>query len=221
MPAVLSVATVLVLYMLVRPYLGPAVAGIAAALFAIMGWHVHYGRIGFPLSAWPLVALLAVWALLGAIRTGRLHWWAVAGATAGAGVYVYHAHALLLEILGLFVLRHLFGWAAAAVAAGSAIALVLPHPVVLFGLGASSSWLVLRHGGITRESLSRFAAFCLSIGVVVLPMALYAANPANGYFDHAQGVSLFEQDEWTDQHGAGAQGAFLLERYVSYWAYLS
>jgi 4-amino-4-deoxy-L-arabinose transferase-like glycosyltransferase len=106
-PAVMGMLTVVALYLLVRRNLGARVALVGASLLAVMTWHVHFTRVGFPLASWPFVVLVATGALMEALRGGSWFWWTAAGATAGLGIYVYNSHLLVLAIIGLFVLAHL------------------------------------------------------------------------------------------------------------------
>ncbi len=102
-PAILGALTVPLLYAVVRRSLGREI-GIAAAFFlAVMGWHIHFARIGFPLESWPFFTLLAVGALMEAVRSGSWRWWAIAGALTAAGVYVYNAEPLMLAAIGIFL----------------------------------------------------------------------------------------------------------------------
>lgn len=94
-PALLGTLTVLALYIVVRRNVGIPATLIGAATLAVMSWHIHFARIGFPLEAWPLVAVLMVGAFTEALRRRDWRWWATAGALTGAGIYVYNAHPLL------------------------------------------------------------------------------------------------------------------------------
>jgi uncharacterized membrane protein len=94
------------LFLVVRQFLGTPTAAFSASLLAVMGWHIHYSRIAFPLPAWPLWVILTVGALVYAAQSKSLLWWGVAGFMAGSGVYIYNAHPLMFGILGLFA----FGW---------------------------------------------------------------------------------------------------------------
>jgi hypothetical protein len=96
------------LYLVVRRSLGVPTALLSASLLAVMGWHIHYSRIAFPLPAWPLWVILTVGAIVQASRTRSFGWWAVAGAMSGAGIYVYNAHPLTLLILAAFAGGFLF-----------------------------------------------------------------------------------------------------------------
>jgi 4-amino-4-deoxy-L-arabinose transferase-like glycosyltransferase len=102
-PALASALALLPLYWVARVSFGPAVALVAAALYAVLYWPLHLARIAFPVGAWPLLALLAVAALVQAVRQRRPVWWLLAGGAASLGLYVYHAHSGLVLVLALFV----------------------------------------------------------------------------------------------------------------------
>jgi hypothetical protein len=93
-----------VLYLAVRRNLDESTAILSASLLAVMGWHIHFSRIAFPLPAWPLwVAATA--GMLGVAAERRTPaWWAVSGVMAGAGIYIYNAHPLTLLILSIWTM---------------------------------------------------------------------------------------------------------------------
>lgn len=102
-PAVAGIATIPLLYLVVRRSFDGTVALVSAALLATMGWHIHFARIGFPLECWPLVTVAATGALVEALRSAQVRWWLAAGALAGLGIYVYNGHLLFLALMALFV----------------------------------------------------------------------------------------------------------------------
>jgi 4-amino-4-deoxy-L-arabinose transferase-like glycosyltransferase len=106
-PALVGSLTVPLLYAVVRRSLGVPTALMGAFFLAVMGWHIHFARVGFPLETWPFVVLLAVGALVEAVRSGSLKWWALAGALTSSGVYVYNGHVLMLGVAGVFLLGFL------------------------------------------------------------------------------------------------------------------
>jgi hypothetical protein len=159
---------------------------VGASLLAVMTWHVHFARIGFPLATWPFIVIVATGALMEALRSGSLRWWAAAGAAAGLGIYVYNAHPLILAITGAFVLVHLLAGETDATRYATA-------------------------------STARLAAFAVGLAIVAVPMARFAADPNNGYFNHARHLSIFATDEWTALDGLGSRAAFLANRYVDFW----
>jgi 4-amino-4-deoxy-L-arabinose transferase-like glycosyltransferase len=101
--ATAGVLTVLALWMVLRRNLRPGTAITAAALLAVLPWHVHFSRIAYPLIFWPLLAVLLAGALAEALRSGAWRWWAVTGALTGGGIYVYNAHPLLVAVTGMVI----------------------------------------------------------------------------------------------------------------------
>ncbi|MDP9366833.1 MAG: glycosyltransferase family 39 protein, partial [Chloroflexota bacterium] len=73
-PALMGTITVAALFVLLRLSVGSRAALIGAALLAVMNWHVHFSRIGFPLASWPLVVLLAAIGLVEATKRGQTRW---------------------------------------------------------------------------------------------------------------------------------------------------
>jgi 4-amino-4-deoxy-L-arabinose transferase-like glycosyltransferase len=91
------------LYWVVRRSLGVPVALLSATFLAVLGWHIHYSRIAFPLPAWPLWVILTAAMIVHAVSARSYRWWAAAGVMSGAGIYVYNAHPLTLLICCTFV----------------------------------------------------------------------------------------------------------------------
>ena len=102
-PAIAGILTVLAVYAVARRSFGAAAGLVAAALMAVSSWAIHFSRFAIPVGVWPLLGLLTAGAVVEALRTGSLAWWACAGALAAAGVYVYDGHNVFLAILALFL----------------------------------------------------------------------------------------------------------------------
>jgi len=125
-PALLGVLTVPLLYVVLRRNLGVWTAIAASAFLAVMDWHVHFTRLGFPVGAWPLAVLLAVGALMEAVRSRDWRWWALAGAAGSLGLYVYNAHPVFLAIFCLYAACMLRRWSAAVAFAAALLIVALP-----------------------------------------------------------------------------------------------
>jgi 4-amino-4-deoxy-L-arabinose transferase-like glycosyltransferase len=186
--ALLGVLTVVALYALLRRAVDAPTALAGAGLLAVMGWHLHFSRIAFPVIAWPLAVVLAAAAMQEADRRDDPRWWAAAGALAGLGIYAYNAHPLLLVPL--------FGLA-------------------LFWLGRREARPV--DATPTGSSLAGLLAFVSALALTVLPMVLFAADEANGYFQHLQSNSVFNQPAWTAAATIGERIGLLLGRYLGFW----
>ena len=100
--ALLGVLTVLAFYVFARAVLGPTAASVGAVLLTVSFWHIHYSRIAFPLVALPFLECVALVFLVQGLRTGRLFFVAIAGATSALGVYVYGGFVAFALTLALF-----------------------------------------------------------------------------------------------------------------------
>ncbi len=220
-PALLGTLTVLALYAVVRRNLGVRTALVAAALLAVMTWHVHFARIGFPLEAWPLVVVLAAGALAEATRSDGPRWWAAAGAAAGFGVYIYNAHPLVLAVFGLFALYHFYRWALIVPLGALALFAYAPSALTLAAL-AGGILSLMRDRRLASGHLARRAgAFALGAGVVLTPIARFAAVERNGYFNHARQYTILNKEPWTSLQGESSRVDFLLDRYLQFWDHLT
>ncbi len=146
-PMLLGTVTVPLLYLVTRKSLGREVALAASLVLAVMGWHIHFARIGFPLEAWPLVTLLAVGAMTEAVRGGSWLWWAVAGTATSAGIYVYNSHWMMLLAFAVFLLGFLILHRSAplmkdisGIAVFGAAALVVALPMLSFAASPENGY---------------------------------------------------------------------------------
>jgi uncharacterized membrane protein len=143
------------LYVVVRRSLGVPTALLSTGFLMVMGWHIHYSRIAFPLPAWPLWIILTVAVMVQAVQSGSRAWWAAAGAMSGAGIYVYNAHTLALLILGLFALLMLIRqWLNDADLRAAVL------NTAAFGLSALASllpmlWFIFNNWGMYWNSIDR------------------------------------------------------------------
>lgn len=103
-PALAGTLCVAALYILLRLNLGRDTALVGAACLAVMNWPIHLSRVGFPIGTWPLFIIAAAACLCHAARRRQARWWAIAGATLAAGLYIYNAHHLFLGVGSLFAL---------------------------------------------------------------------------------------------------------------------
>ena len=166
--AVLGIGTVLVTYLAVRVMFDRTVAVFAAIILAVGVWHLHYSRLAFPVISWPLFEMLTLLFLFLGIKTGRLYYFAVAGLAFGGGIYTYNAYPVFVISTALFIT-----W-------------------IAIGLYLAPSGTI----DLLRRYASRIAVMAAVSLIVTLPMILYATDLSNDYFDHAETISLFQQDEW-------------------------
>ena len=166
--AALGVLTVAALYLMLRRNVGASTALVSAALLAVMGWHLHFSRIAFPVAAWPLFVVMTAAVALEAARTKTPGWWGASGVVAGLGMYVYNAHPVVLVCVVLF----------------AAVMLVRRD-------GGAGSALDL------RARLLNGGAFALGLALALLPMGQFAADERNGFFQHHRAILLVNQPPWT------------------------
>lgn len=177
--ALVGVATVVLLYFVVRRRLGPAVGVASAGVLATMTWHLHYSRIAFGVIWWPLLAIAAIAAVDRAIETRSPRWWAAAGATTAFGVYIYNAHWILGFAIGLFVVI----WA-------------LTNRADVFR-------------GPTKDRLKELGAFAGGGLLTLLPMLRYISDESNAYGNHAREVSMRNTPDWIDAGFGGKVGLLI------------
>lgn len=216
-PAVFGTLTLVALYAFARLAVGVPVALVSAGVLAVLGWHIHFARIGFPLAAWPLVVVVASGALVVATRRDRPGWWALTGALTILGIYVYNAHPLFVVAMGAVVLYHFYQWDLLVPVVAIALYALVMHPLTLVALMAAVTVLLVGERVGERERFTRLLAFGGGSFLVALPMLRFAADERNGYFQHARLYSLFGREEWTSLASASERTGFLVRRYAGFW----
>lgn len=99
--ALIGTLTVPALYALVRELahlderIPPATPLLAAAVLAIMRWHITFSRVGIEPVLVPLFLMFLLWSFSRGMRTGSLGAWVGMGLAAGFGPYTYPAGRLL------------------------------------------------------------------------------------------------------------------------------
>ena len=107
--ALIGTLTVLTSFLLARELWGRRVGWLAAAILACSHYHVHFSRLGSNQIADGLLATLALYLVVRALRSRREITFALAGAVIGLGWYVYFGSRLIGIIVALYV-----AWRAAA-----------------------------------------------------------------------------------------------------------
>jgi 4-amino-4-deoxy-L-arabinose transferase-like glycosyltransferase len=186
-PALLGTLTVIALYVVLRRNVDVPTALVGAGLLALMSWHLHYSRIGFPVAAWPLVVVLAAGAVAEAARRDSRAWWAVSGALTGLGIYAYNAHPVVMAVIVAFVV----------------VWLIKPSALCEVADGA-------------RGRLGNLAVFGAGLGLTLLPMVFFAADERNGYFQHYRRYASFNQPEWIAA-AVSERVSILAGRYLRAW----
>ncbi|MBA2755591.1 MAG: glycosyltransferase family 39 protein [Chloroflexia bacterium] len=215
--AFLGTTTVLALFVVLRRNLGLFSAIAGGLLLATSSWHLIFSRIAFPNILWPLIVVLGVGALLEAIRRESWRWWAGAGAVLALGLYAYNGHLLYLGVIGLFITHRLFGWDGIAAVALLGFIVLVPGPLSAEVAILGVITLLFRDPRRFGNKYAHAAAFIVAFCIVALPMAQYAADPANKYFGYGQRLSVFNSAEWVAQDGAGDRLQYVAGRYVDYY----
>src|SRR5688572_12393757 len=104
--ALAGIAAVPLAYTLFRLQADRTVAVIAALLLALSLWHIHFSRIAHWPITYPTVelAVLVFWTL--GIQRGNLHWFALAGATLGLGLYTYNIYPIFVIAFSIWVVLY-------------------------------------------------------------------------------------------------------------------
>lgn len=191
--AIAGALAVYVVFRVATPRFGVRVGLIAAAVLALLNWHLHYTRLAFGVAWWPLVTLLAVGAIDRALRRdaegrtanvgGVRGSWALAGFCTVIGVYVYNAHWSVVGALAMIV----------------AI-------LTLFGKA---------DGGIAGR-LGRLGTFVGASVITLVPMLLYMLG-GNGYSHHFRQFSVRSTPEWLDASLFG-KAELVLRGYLTSWS---
>lgn len=151
-----GVATVIPVYAIGRRLGGWPVAALAAAIFVLVPYVIHYNQEvrGYSLSM--LVAAALTWLLLvGVERRDRTWPWLAYGIVAALGIYVHFFVALVIAAHGLWVLatRQVPAWpgmVAALVPIGLA---AVPLPFIVAEFGGEQEWVPPLSGPVAARAL--------------------------------------------------------------------
>jgi 4-amino-4-deoxy-L-arabinose transferase-like glycosyltransferase len=122
--------TVIGFYLLISELYGWQVASIASMLLASSFWHTVVSRFGVRVVLAPCVACFAFWALVRAVRSGRLSTWIAAGFLFGLGFYTYLPFRIVPIAVLVFLLCHKGSLSAQRIAAMTAIATLTVLPLL-------------------------------------------------------------------------------------------
>lgn len=215
--ATLGVLTVAALYVLVRRNFGVPAAVAGAALLATAGWHIHLSRLGFPTVSWPLAVVVAVLALVEAVRTGDRRWWLTAGALFGLGLYTHDSQVLLLGVVAPLVLFLLFGAPVLAAGAGFALFATRPSFLTLVVLAAVMVWAMTGKRVQDRRLVASALAFVVALLLVGSVLFRHIAENRATYFDYGSRISIFNTAEWAAETTTAGKIGFVGDRYVEFW----
>ena len=169
--ALLGTLTVPALYGLGRELvaadrrLPAALPWLAAAVLAILRWHVHFSRVGIEPVLVPLFLVVILWSFLRAWRTGGVGAWLVLGAATGLSPYTYPAGRLLPVLVAALALAWL---ALGPRSAGGRV------PGEAFGRGDAAGTAGRAHA--RPLGLAPVAGLCLAGALALLVVAPLALN---------------------------------------------
>lgn len=156
-----GVLTLAVMYRLSAELFHRRAALWATLALVLSQWHIHQSRIALRAPLFPLIGILALWAILQALRTGRRSWWALGGLWLGLMMYTYFSSVLwifldlvLLGVLAITQRRQRMG---PLISLG--IALLLFLPMVLYALSHPQE--ILQRPAVVR--ISSFAEFAVNL----------------------------------------------------------
>jgi 4-amino-4-deoxy-L-arabinose transferase-like glycosyltransferase len=158
--------TVVLAFLAGREAFGNRFGLLLAFCFAIARWHVTFSRFGVYTITLPWLALITIWLLLRARRTGQVHDFAWAGLAFGLGLCFYMAGRLIAVVVGLYFLQ----W------------------IITAGRSNRDDPKVPRRvlwGGV--------AAFSLAGWFAVAPLAQFAVTHPAVYWGRVAQVSLFQR----------------------------
>ena len=99
--ALFGIATVALTYAVGRAMFDRTTGLFAAALLAIMPWHLHLSRTAFMVGAWPFIEMAILWTLFRARARPSIWKFAIVGFLIGLGVYTYNAYPLFLLVVAV------------------------------------------------------------------------------------------------------------------------
>lgn len=99
--ALFGVAAVWFTYAAVRQMFDDVTALCAAALLAVMPWHLHLSRTGFMVGAWPCIEMAILWALFRVRARPSVFGYAGVGLLVGIGVYTYNGYPAFLPVVAI------------------------------------------------------------------------------------------------------------------------
>lgn len=104
--AFIGLATVAAFYFLVREWSGMRPAQWATFALAVSRWHVNFSRVVFEAVLTPFFAVLTMWFLARALRTGRWRDYAWAGLSLGLGLQGYLGYRVFPIIVVVYLLLY-------------------------------------------------------------------------------------------------------------------
>lgn len=165
--ALVGTAAIPLAYVLFKLQGNRTVALIAALLLALSLWHIHFSRVAHWPISYPTVELIVLifWTL--GIQRGGLHWFALAGAALGLGLYTYNVYPIFVVAfavwVALYTLQNKRGAAfkpwAKNVAVAAAVSLLYGLPLFLYIANPSNHYFDHYRGYYEQYSVLKTAPY--------------------------------------------------------------
>jgi mannosyltransferase len=168
---IFGVASVVPVYFIARRLAGWLAGGLAAGMFVLIPYVIHYSQEARGYSLAMLVAGSLTWLLLIGVERRNIWPWAAYGLIAALGLYVHFFVALIVAAHGLWVLvtRSLPPWRSALAALLPIVVAAAPIPFIIAQFGGGHGWI----GGLTVEhvvgsltALTGSAFLLLAVGLL-------------------------------------------------------
>ncbi|MEP6468445.1 MAG: glycosyltransferase family 39 protein [Chloroflexota bacterium] len=146
---IFGVASVVPVYFIARRLAGWLAGGLAAGIFVLIPYVIHYSQEARGYSLAMLVAGSLTWLLLIGVERRTVWPWAAYGLIAALGLYVHFFVALIVAAHGLWVLatRSLPPWRSALAALLPILLAAAPIPFIIAQFGGGHGWI----GGLTVQ----------------------------------------------------------------------
>ena len=140
-----GVASVVPVYFIARRLGGWLAAGLAAAIFALIPYVIHYSQEARGYSLAMLIGGALTWLVLIGVERGRGAWWPwlAYGLIAALGLYVHFFVALVVAAHGLWLLvtRQVPGWRGIAAGGIPLLLAAAPIPLIIVQFGGEHGWI--------------------------------------------------------------------------------
>ena len=140
-----GVASVVPVYFIARRLGGWLAAGLAAGIFALIPYVIHYSQEARGYSLAMLIGGGLTWLVLIGVERGRDAWWPwlAYGLIAALGLYVHFFLALVVAAHGLWLLvtRQVPGWRGIAAGGIPLLIAAAPLPLVITEFGGEHEWI--------------------------------------------------------------------------------
>jgi mannosyltransferase len=160
MSLIFGVAAVVPVYAVGRRMGGVVAGALAAAIFVLVPYVIHYNQEVRGYSLAMLIAAGLTWLVLAGVeRRGRTWPWLAYGIVAALGLYVHFFVALVVAAHGLWILAFRRPPAlSGALAAGIPIALAAaPIPLIVLQFGGEQEWIPPLSAGQVSDNLAALA----------------------------------------------------------------